>query len=81
MTTPMGASASLRLPLRGQRLGAPYGHQDILGACGSWEGGHQGRHSIRPHLPLKAASEAIGNKIAASLSGDGEGQLVGMNRS
>ena len=31
--------------------------------------------------PLKAASEAVGNKIAASLSDDGEGQLIGMDRS
>jgi len=31
--------------------------------------------------PLKAASEAVGNKIAASLSDDGEGQLIGMDQS
>ena len=31
--------------------------------------------------PLKAASEAVGNKIAASFSYDREGQLIGMDRS
>lgn len=31
--------------------------------------------------PLKAASEAVGNKIAASFSDDREGQLIGMDRS
>ena len=31
--------------------------------------------------PLKAASEAVGNTIAASLSDDREGQLIGMDRS
>jgi len=30
--------------------------------------------------PLKAASEAVGNKIAASLFDDGEGQLIGMDQ-
>ncbi len=31
--------------------------------------------------PLKAASEAVGSKIAASLSNDRDGQLIGMDRS
>jgi hypothetical protein len=31
--------------------------------------------------PLKAASEAVGNRIAAALSDNGEGQLIDMDQS